>query len=409
VEGLPEGSSTIHAKASISKNFCKSKIPKCTLPAQQMYHVKHSRISPIPIEEIALGFSSILLPVFPRAITSKHLDMPLTKNALIRFQTLDRCLRNTGRIYFWEDLLEECNRALLEYNPLSDGIQRRQLYDDIKYMESQQGWGVELAKTRHGRRVSYRYENPSFSINNQPLNDSEAEQIKAALQIISRFSGTPQFEWVNEMIPMLESKFGFIGPKTSVMSFEANVDLKGLHLLTPLFNAIVNERVLTVTYQDFKSKESYEITFHPYYLKQYNSRWFCFGMNAENRFPNWNLALDRIDSIVETGLKYQPCDIDWEEYFYDIIGVTRPVEGELTDIVLRFIPDAAPYVTTKPLHPSQRQKTDESGLEVRLKVIPNFELEKLIISFGEQVVVVSPLFFRDRISQRLKQAALRWS
>lgn len=369
-----------------------------------MYHVKHSQLGSISIEESLVRFSSILPQIFLPTISSKLPDMPLTKNALIRFQTLDRCLSNTGRIYFWEDLLEECNRALLEYNPLSDGIQRRQLYDDLKYMESEQGWGAELAKTRHGRRVSYRYEDPAFSINNQPLNDSEAEQIKAALQIISRFSGTPQFEWVNEMIPMLESKFGFISPKTSVMSFEANVDLKGLHFLTPLFNGIVNERVLTVTYQDFKSEESYEITFHPYYLKQYNSRWFCFGMNAENNFPNWNLALDRIDSIVETGEKYQPSDIDWEEYFYDIIGVTRPVEGVLTDIVLRFIPDAAPYVTTKPLHPSQRQKVDEAGLEVRLKVIPNFELEKVVISFGEQVEVVSPMSFRDRVSRRLKQA-----
>lgn len=331
--------------------------------------------------------------------------MPLTKNALIRFQTLDRCLRNTGRIYFWEDLLEECNKALLEYNPLSDGIQRRQLYDDIKYMESEQGWGAELTKTRHGRRVSYRYEDSAFSINNQPLNDSEAEQIKAALQIISRFSGTPQFEWVNEMIPKLESKFGFIGPRNSVMSFEENVDLKGLHLLTPLFNAIVNKRVLAVTYQDFKSEASYEITFHPYYLKQYNSRWFCFGLNAANGFPNWNLALDRIDAVVETGLKYQSSTIDWEEYFYDIIGVTRPEGGELTDIVLKFIPDAAPYVITKPLHPSQRKKADESGLEVRLKIIPNFELEKLVISFGEQVEVVSPSSFRDQVSRRLKEAS----
>ena len=39
--------------------------------------------------------------------------MSVNKNALIRYQVLDRCFRNSGRMYFWEDLLEECNKALI--------------------------------------------------------------------------------------------------------------------------------------------------------------------------------------------------------------------------------------------------------------------------------------------------------
>jgi hypothetical protein len=158
---------------------------------------------------------------------------------------------------------------------------------------------IPLAKIRNNRRVYYRYENLSFSINNQPLNNSEAEQIKSALQIFSRFSGTPQFEWVNEMIPMLESKFGLIERKKEIISFESNIDLSGIHFLTPLFHAIINERVLLVQYKDFKSPEPYPITFHPYYIKQYNNRWFVFGLNADNQNSSWNLALDRIVSLNE--------------------------------------------------------------------------------------------------------------
>lgn len=136
--------------------------------------------------------------------------MAINKNALIRYQALDKCFSNSVRMFFWEDLLEDFNKALQDFNYESEGIQRRQLYDDIRFMESEQGWSISLEKKHYGRRVYYRYEDLHFSINNQPLNDSKAEQIKSALQIISRFSGTPQFEWVNEMIPMLESKFGLI-------------------------------------------------------------------------------------------------------------------------------------------------------------------------------------------------------
>lgn len=214
---------------------------------------------------------------------------------------------------------------------------------------------IALERKRYGRRVYYRYEDLHFSINNQPLNDSEAEQIKSALQIISRFSGTPQFERINEMIPMLESKFGLIERENEIISFESNIDLKGLDFLTPLFNAIVNERVLSINYKDFKTLEPYQITFHPYYLKQFNSRWFAFGLNADNQIQNWNLALDRIESLSETDFKYQPSNMDWEDYFFDIVGVTRPEGVDVKEIVLKFTP----------------------------------EVEKLILSFAEHVEVVS--------------------
>jgi len=188
------------------------------------------------------------------------------------------------------------------------------------------------------------------------------------------------------------------------MSFESNIDLKGLHFLTPLFNAIINERVLLVKYKDFKSSKPYEITFHPHYLKQYNNRWFAFGLNSDNQVAKWNLALDRIESLSETRLEYRPSITDWEDYFYDLVGVTCPEGVELQEIVLKFTPEVAPYVITKPLHPSQKHENDSKGLEVRIKVIPNFELEKLILSFGEQVKVISPQDFKERISQRLNSA-----
>jgi len=311
-------------------------------------------------------------------------------------------------MYFWEDLLAECNKALLEYNPQGEGIQRRQLFEDIRFMQSEQGWAVPLKKPRYGRRVYYRYSDRNFSISNQPLNESEAEQIRSALGIISRFSGSPQFEWVNEMIPLLESKFGLVERKKEVISFESNVDLKGIHLLPLLFNAIINERVLKIDYKDFKSSEPYEIIFHPYYLKQFNNRWFCFGFNEANFNSFWNLALDRIEDLSETDKIYRQSQIDWDDYFYDLIGVTRPEGVEPQEIVLKFAPSVAPYVITKPIHPSQKHRNDATGLEVRIRVVPNYELEKKILSFGEAVQVISPKEVREGVFKRLKKASQQY-
>lgn len=327
--------------------------------------------------------------------------MPTNRNAQLRYQVLDRCFRNPGRKFFWQDLLNEINKALEEYNGPESKIKRRQLFDDIKFMESDQGWSIPLERHKDGRKVYYRYDDTDFSISNQPLNEDEKSQIDAAISVLSRFSGAPQFEWVQEMIPVIQDRLGLKQSSKEVISIESNIDLKGIEHLGTLYDAIVNELVLKIEYQDFKSDESFELTFHPHFLKQYNNRWFAFGLNEEFEIPTWNLALDRIQKIDQTQNKYIHSEIDWSEYFFDIIGVTRPDEGEVEKIVLEFTKEQAPYIITKPLHPTQKHEWVGDKLRVEIEVIPNYELETLILSFGEKVTVISPIVLKRRISQRI--------
>lgn len=330
--------------------------------------------------------------------------MAVNKNAILRYQVFDKCFRNLGKMYFLKDLLDECNAALQDFDPNSNGIQRRQLFDDIKFMESEQGWSIPLERHSYGKKVFYRYSDLSFSINNQPLNKSEAEQMQAAIMILSRFSGAPQFEWMSEIIPVLENKLGIKAENEEVISYETNIDLIGRDHLSVLFNAIVNKRALKILYKDFKSESSYSITLHPYYLKQYNNRWFVLGLNEAMGNSTWNMSLDRIEDIKETTNLYKKNETDWEDYFFDIVGVTRYSNLEIQEITLHFNNDVAPYVKTKPLHPTQKTKEVGSGLDVKIQVIPNYELETLILSFGEGVKVISPDDLRIKINGRLKNA-----
>ena len=330
--------------------------------------------------------------------------MSINKNALLRYQVLDRCFRNTGRRYFWEDLLSEINKALEEYNGPGSGIKRRQLFDDIKFMESDQGWSVPLERKKDGRRVYYRYSDNDFSISSQPLNESEVNQIEAAISVLSRFSGAPQFESVQEMIPVLQDRLGLKGTAKEVISLESNIDLKGIEYLSSFYDAIVNEQVLEVEYKDFKSEEPFSIMFHPYYLKQYNNRWFVFGLNEKLDIPTWTLALDRVESISQVRGEYRECDIDWHDYFYDIIGVTRIPGNEIQEVVLEFSRVSAPYVKTKPLHPTQKIEEIDGKLIVRIKVIPNYELESQILSYGENVEVLEPADLKRRIETKLSES-----
>jgi len=327
--------------------------------------------------------------------------MPNTKNAIIRYQALDKCFSNPGRRFDIPTLLEACNQALIAYDPNSDGIKRRQLYEDIRFMESSQGYGIDLIKIKEGRRVFYRYQNSSYSINNQPINQLEAEQLKSAMMVLTRFRGMPQFEWINELLPKLDQSFGLRSANNEIMSFESNPYLKGLEHLSTIFSAINYKQVLEIEYQPFE-KPVQKVHFCPYHLKQYNSRWFLLGRNPQYETLS-NYPLDRIKSIKEIDLPYVETDIDFSEYFEDVVGVTLH-EGLPELIKLKVAKKLWPYIETKPLHGSQKKKLEkETYVILTLEVIPNFELEKLILSFGDEMEVLSPNQFRDKIKFRLQK------
>lgn len=337
----------------------------------------------------------------------KNKLMATNKNALIRYKVLDRCFRNPGKRYFINDLIAECESMLLERDPNSNGISRRQIYEDISYMESKEGWEIELARLNDGRKRYYQYEDTSYSINNMPLNEVEINQLKSAVDILTQFKGMPQFEWINELVPKLSQGISSVENTTTVIEFDSNQYLKGIEHLGDLHNAIFYKKVLSLSYHPFGSEVPYEIVLHPYFLKQYNNRWFLFGYNPENQKYDWNLALDRIVSFEEIGGKYEEnTSIKWDEYFDDIIGVTKPIDVPVEKVVLHFYGKAGHYVETKPVHGSQKRPKwlDDNTAEITLSVMINYELESLILSYAENVKIIQPQSLIDRLKNRLSTA-----
>ena len=332
--------------------------------------------------------------------------MATNKHAIIRYQTLDKCFRNPGRTYYIEDLIDACNDAIYEYSGIEDGVKRRQLLEDIKFMESEQGWNIPLNHIRDVHRVYFRYEDLSFSINNQPLNETEENQLKEALLTLSRFKGMPQFEWVDEITARLDSGLDLSKTNQQIIEFEQNDYLQGLEHITPLYNAILYKKVQNVSYKSFKRDNIQSISFHPYYLKQYKNRWFVFGLNEEFGQIT-NLALDRIVEIENTKKVYIPnTTIDFSEYFEDVIGVTLDKDAKLEKILLKVSNDLYPYIQTKPLHGSQKIKEKrETFVLIELELIPNYELESLMLSFGEGIEIISPQSLRERIKFRVQQTS----
>lgn len=336
--------------------------------------------------------------------------MATNKNALIRYKVLDNCFRNPGKRYFIDDLIEECCEVLAEIDPESDGISLRQIRDDIAFMKSKEGWNIELGDFKEGKKMYYRYANTTFSINNMPLNELEIGQLQSVLDILSQFKGMPQFEFINELIPKLKQGFAKEEPSTTIIEFDNNQYLKGIENLGTLHNAIFYKKVLDISYCPFENEEPFSVIIHPYYLKQYNNRWFLFGYNPINEKYDWNLALDRIVSIKEIKGRYHKNSmIKWADYFEDIIGVTKTMDASVENITLYFLGKTGKYIESKPLHGSQKSNwIDETTLEVKLELIINYEFERLILSYADSVKIISPSHLVKQIKSRLSNSFIQY-
>ncbi|MDL2247231.1 WYL domain-containing protein [Bacteroides sp. OttesenSCG-928-J23] len=330
--------------------------------------------------------------------------MSTNKHAQIRYRALDNCFRNPGRRYFIGDLIKACNDALYNQVGLLNGVKERQVRDDIKSMEDI--WEIPLGRYKEGKKMYYRYDDLKYSINNQSLNETEINQLNEAIYVLNRFKGMPQFGWMEEILTRLESTFKLKGDSTNAVGFEHNPYLKGLSFFSDIFNAIVNKEPLRIKYKRF-DREPKEYIFHPYFLKQYNHRWFLFGLceHLKEKKSITNLALDRIEEMTNAHIPYiENSDIDFDEYFEDVIGVTvHKKESEL--IVLDIDNALFPYIETKPLHGSQKIKSkNQQTTTIELNLIVNYELENLLLGYIDKIRVVAPSYFREKMLLRVKEA-----
>ncbi len=327
--------------------------------------------------------------------------MATNKHAAVRYNALDKCFSNHNRKYTFDDLLEVCKDAIyMEYGDDS-GISTRTLRDDLRFMKSEEGFSAPIVTRKDGGKPYYIYEDREFTIKKQKLSSAETEQLKNTLVTLSRFKGLPQFEWMNEVVARLEGEFDIKNDVAEIVGFEQNPYLKGLEHFDKLFGAISSKKVLKITYHpSFRDAE--ESILHPYYLKQYNNRWFLFGL-SDGRIVN--MALDRIECFSETNCDYiNNEDIDFNEYFDDVVGVTVLDNEAVEQIRLKIDIKRYNYIESKPLHWSQKVKErSEEYVIIELSLRWNYEFETLLLGFSDSIEILEPLSLKDKIKERSRR------
>lgn len=182
----------------------------------------------------------------------------------------------------------------------------------------------------------------------------------------------------------------------------------------PLVPFLLHSKLPKVVYSDlpitsFNKEVEETFVFHPYFLKQYNKRWFLFG--KRDSFENWtNLALDRICNVNTLEiLDFIASKETHNEYFEDIVGVSKPPNPESLIVSIKVSMTLWPYIDSKPIHPSQTfvERTAECVI-LTLDIIPNYEFFSHILGYGSSIEILAPASVRDSMHEKLEDTISRY-
>lgn len=345
--------------------------------------------------------------MFLRRLNLHHeiLKMAVNKNALIRYKTIDKCLRNNYVKWGLQDLNSACSDALYELEGRQINVSLRTTQLDIQMMRSSKlGYHAPIEVYE---KKWYRYADPNYSITQIPLSKSDMSVLGESVEVLRQFKEFSLFKELNGIIQRLEDKLNTAGGHVEpIIHLDKNVLLKGLEFLDQLYQAILKRKCLRLTYQSFTASREATYVFHPYILKEYNNRWFLVG-RADGQQRVLTLALDRmVEVAIAENVSYKKFNFQADDYYRHTIGVTVLGPNQLEEIVLRIDKFNAPYVLTKPLHSSQKliKKYPDGTVDIGLRVQVNFEFERLVLGFGPSAEVLAPKSLRQRMRRKLEAA-----
>ena len=318
--------------------------------------------------------------------------MPANKNALIRYKTIDNCLRNRYRRWTIDDLVDACCDALYDMEGISKGVSLRTVQGDLQIMRSDKlGYyaPIEVYDNKY-----YRYSDPNYSIMNMPMSQNDYLLMQEAVDMLRQLQDFDQFSEVADVVSRLQDRLAITQKRRKpIIHFDSVADLKGLRLLNPLYNHITCQQTLQISYRPYKAEQALQMTVYPYLLKEFRNRWFLFASKCEDMAIQ-TLALDRIVSVevVEDIVWRENPDFDTEHYFDNIIGVTKPVGARPYAITFWASPTTCKYIDTKPLHPTQKllNENADGSCVFQIEVVINLEMFSVFMSYGNGVRILSP-------------------
>ena len=183
----------------------------------------------------------------------------------------------------------------------------------------------------------------------------------------------------------------------------------GHQFLISFLEAIRDNLTVEITYQSFEKDVPYTFPVEPYCLKVFRQRWYVLA-----RTPHYNelrvYSLDRLHQVVITNTPFiYPVDFSPENYFHHNFGIIHSGSEVPDTVVVKVYGNQRRYFETLPLHHSQTLVEDQIEYALfRYLLHPTYDFVQELLSHGENVEVLKPIWLRQEIADVVQQMSVMY-
>lgn len=343
------------------------------------------------------------------------------QSKLTMFDHLNQLLLDYREEYLtYQHILEDYQERLFKKNETVKGNDYySQLHEAVKKMKKVlRAKGMDF-DYKNGRNVKdgFRYPQGVEDPMKEQCSEHHKMRTKQLLRLIEKSVGLLPPTWMADLLSNAQTLAKEEGQGT-IIDFDQSSRLEHIEHVPTFFNAIESgKQVLSFGYRPKFGEEVVQMLFTPYYLKEYNQRWFVFGRSTtpdHKPLPYSILGIERIVGRISVAEEHEVAiksPMLAKNYFKDIVGVTRKNGSKLHIEIAANTPEAFYRLYTKPLHHSQKIVTEPSdGVKgvISIDVIANQELDSQLLAYGPDIKVLSPESYKEHFASRVEALAKQY-
>jgi predicted DNA-binding transcriptional regulator YafY len=289
------------------------------------------------------------------------------------------------------------SRDAVNSTDLSKGLRVsiRTIHRDLAFLRSL-GFGVDYDEASHNLKLVSK---PQDLFSNG-VSPEEGFALGIARNALSAYGGSGFFAQVLRQIQRLMDRWR-VDPEdlgTGFLSFPNN-ELFPDALISSLYQAIVRSHIVEFYYDSLTSK-SRTREVEPLHVFYREGAWYLYGKEkGEGR--TFHLRRIRDYSILDRTFE-PPKSFEIQKLLEDSFGVYEGAKPQWIEIL--FSAPASRIVSERHWHRSQTMHWEGKRLRFRMRVIVSVEIERWILGWGEQAIVISPKSLRTVVMSRLEKA-----
>lgn len=271
-------------------------------------------------------------------------------------------------------------------------VSSKSIHRDIEFMRDR----MELPIEYDGSKFGYYYSGEVGAFPTLQITEGELFALIVAEKALQQYRGTnfekPLLSAIKKMEQSLPDTISInFAEWEQTISFRTRAEpILDLKIFSALGKATAERQQLELTYRKPGQRDAEKRVVDPYHLGNINGEWFMFGFDyLRNDVRTFVPA--RIKAMKATGKTFpRPQKFSLEKRLRDSFGV-HSAQGEF-EIVIRFNERVADYIREKRWHDSQRLvELKDGGVELHLKLSSLYEIERWILGWAGNAVVIKPL------------------